>query len=205
MLKTLTGGDEDTTERKGENEHAMIKGVFNVIMVSNPDLALSLDDDHVAWARRIRPVKYVDEAPRDPDRLFVEHMLAKYSKEALKWIVDGAIDIRRDGDKIKPHPEMTLRIDELIQGADACYAFVKNCVIRTRISEDVLFSADLFRSFVSSSYFADESNKQAIQKGLKKAMKDVFGVEKPRQDVKGSDGKAKYGYVGFRIELNEPD
>lgn len=205
MLKTLTGGDEGTTERKGENEHAMIKGVFNVIMVSNPDLALSLDDDHVAWARRIRPVKYVGEAPRDPDRLFVEHMLAKNSKQILKWMVDGAIALRGDGDKINPPPEMALRIDELIQEADACYAFVKNCVIRTRLTVDVLLSSTLYNAFTSSNYFIGEANKQTIQKGLKKAMKDVYGIKKPRQDLPGPDGKAKYSYVGFRIEWNDPD
>lgn len=77
MLKTLTGGDEGTTERKGENEHTMIKGVFNVIIVSNSELALSIDGDRSAWTRRLRPVVYVGDPPKDPDRLFVEHMLAK--------------------------------------------------------------------------------------------------------------------------------
>ena len=153
MLKVLTGGDEDTTERKGENEHPMIKGVFNVIMVSNSELALSTDGDNKAWTRRLRPAVYVGEEPSNPDRLFVEHMLAKYSMEALKWMVDGAVAVRMAGDKIDPHPEMAKRIDELVQGADAYYAFVKNCVIRTRISEDVLFSSALYKCFTLSNYF----------------------------------------------------
>lgn len=45
MLKSLTGDDDLTTERKGENEHPMISGNLNVIMVSNSDLPLSIDGD----------------------------------------------------------------------------------------------------------------------------------------------------------------
>ena len=205
MLKTLTGGDEDTTELKGENEHPMIKGVFNVIMVSNSELALSIDNDDTAWTRRIRPVVYVGEAPKNPDRLFVEHMLAKYAKQILKWMVDGTVAVRRDGDTIEPHPVMAQRIDALVQDANAYYAFVKNCVIRTRLTDDKLLSSTLFKAFTSSDYFVGKDSKQAIQKGLKKAMKDVYGIEKPRQDLPGPDGKAKYGYVGFRVELKDPE
>ena len=199
MLKTLTGGDEDTTERKGENEHSMIKGEFNVIMVSNSDLALSTDGDNKAWTRRLRPVVYVGEPPKVLDRRFVDHMLTKYSKQILKWMVDGAAALRRNGDEIKPHPEMARRIDALIQNSDACYAFVKNCVERTRNLNDVVFSSVLYRSFISSSYFVGSGTKQIIQTKLKKAMKDVYGVEEPRHDPKDSEGKAKYGYVGYRL------
>ena len=206
MLKALTGGDEGTTERKGENEHSMIKGVFNVIMVSNSELALSIDGDHKAWSRRLRPIDYGGEEPKNPDRLFVEHMLAKYSKQALKWMADGAVAIRRAGDKIVPHPEMARRIDMSIQEADAYYAFVKNCVVRTGKSDDVLFSTKLFSAFASSSsYFVGLGSKPAIQKGLRKAMIDVYGIDR-RHDLKDPyDGKDKYGYIGFRMELKDPE
>ena len=205
MLKTPTGGDEDTTERKGENEHSMIKGEFNVIMVSNSDLALSTDGDNKAWSRRLRPIVYVGEPPKVLDRRFVDHMLAKYSVEVLKWMVDGAVAIRRAGDKIEPHPEMAQRLDALIQEADAYYAFVKNCVVSTGKSGDVLFSSELYRCFTSSRYFVGSGSKQVIQTKLKKAMKDVHGVERPRQDLKDSNGKAKYGYVGYHLEMNDPE
>ena len=206
MLKTLTGGDEDTTELKGENEHPMIKGVFNVIIVSNSDLALSIDGDRTAWTRRLRPIKYVGEAPKVPDRLFVEHILAKYAKQALKWMVDGAVAIRRAGDKIDPHPEMAQRIDTLVQDADAYYAFVKKCVIRTRLTDDKLLNSTLFKAFTTSDYFVGEGSKQTIQKGLRKAMMDVYGVDS-RHDLKDPEDpkKDKYGYVGYRIELRDPE
>lgn len=204
MLKTLTGGDEDTTERKGENEHSMIKGEFNIIMVSNSDLALSTDGDNAAWTRRLRPVVYVGKPPKVLDRRFVDHMQAKYSKQILKWMIDGAAALRRNGDEIKPHPEMAQRIDELIQGADACYAFVKNRVVRTGNTEDVLFSSALYNAFTGSSYFVGSGSKQIIQTKLGKAMADVYKAVK-RKDLKDTDGKAKYGYVGYRLERNEPE
>ena len=36
-------------------------------------------------------------------------------------------------------------------------------------------------------------------------MKDVYGIEKPRKDLKGPNGKAKYGYVGYRIDWDEAE
>ena len=123
----------------------------------------------------------------------------------LNWMVEGVAALRRSGDSIDPQPEMLRRIDELIQESDACLAFVKNCVVHTRNTEDVLFSFGLYNAFTASSYFVGSGSKQIIRTKLKKAMKDVYGVEEPRHDLKDSDGKAKYGYVGYRLELNGPE
>ena len=181
----------------------MIKGEFNVIMVSNSELALSIDGDSAAWSRRLRPVKYVGERPKVLDRRFVDHMLAKYSKQILKWMVDGAAALRRNGDEIKPHPKMVERIDALIQDSDACLAFVKNHVVHTGNTKDVLFSYALYNAFTTSDYFVGSGSKQIIQTKLKKAMKDVYGAERPQHHLKGPDGKAKYGYVGYRLEWSD--
>ncbi|MBP5173121.1 MAG: hypothetical protein J6037_05385, partial [Bacteroidales bacterium] len=95
-----------------------------------------------------------------------------------------------------------------IQDADAYYAFVQKCVIRTRLTDDKLLDSTLFKAFTTSDYFVGEGSKQAIQKGLKKAMKDVYGLES-RHDLKDPNNpdpkKVKYGYVGFRVELKDPE
>ncbi len=205
MLKSLTGDDDLTTERKCENEHPMINGEFNVIIVSNSDLPLSTDGDTKAWTRRIRPVDYRGGLPKTLIRRFPNVLLRKYPEQILNWIVEGAAALRRNGDSIIPHPEMLRRIESLIQESDAAYAFVRNCVIRTGNREDVLFSTALYNAFTGSSYFVGSGSKQVIQTKLKKAMKDVYGVERPRQDLKDSEGKAKYGYVGFRLEKDRPE
>ena len=205
MLKSLTGDDDLTTERKGENEHPMISGDFNVIMVSNSDLPLSIDGDGGAWRRRIRPVEYRGDLPKTLVRRFADLLLREYPEQILCWMVEGAAALRRNGDSIDPHPEMLSRIDALIQESDACYAFVKNRVVHTGNTEDVLFSFALYNAFTKSGYFVGSGSKQIIQTKLKKAMKDVYGVKGPCHDLKGPDGKAKYGYVGYRLEWNEPE
>jgi len=205
MLKSLTGDDDLTTERKGENEHSMITGEFNVIIVSNSDLPLSIDGDSGAWRRRIRPVVYSGELPKTFIRRFPDLLLRKYPKQILNWMVEGVAALRRNGDSIDPHPEMLSRIDALIQESDACLAFVKNCVVRTGNREDVLFSFGLYNAFTASSYFVGSGSKQIIRTKLKKAMKDVYGVKEPRHDLKDSDGRTRYGYVGYQLELNGPE
>ena len=205
MLKSLTGDDDLTTERKCENDHPIINGEFNVIIVSNSDLPLSIDGDSKAWMRRIRPVNYSGDLPKTIIRRFPNVLLRKYPEQILNWMVDGAAALRGNCDSITPHPEMLRRIDVLIQDSDATYAFVRNCVVRTGNREDVLFSSALFNAFAGSSYFVGSGSKQIIQIKLKKAMKDVHGVNGPSHDVKGSDGKAKYGYVGFRLEEDGPE
>lgn len=205
MLKALTGGDSITTEVKCQNEHPKIKGVFSVILVSNSDLAVSIDDDRVAWGRRMLVVKYEGKAPKKRIDDFAGYLLAKYSSAVLNWMLDGAAALFQCGGRILPPPEMASRIDEILQGSDAAYAFVKNRVVHTGNAGDVLFSFALYSAFTSSAYFVGTASKRTIQTKLKKAMKDVFGVEKPRQDLIGPDGKAKYGYVGYCLERNEPE
>ena len=205
MLKSLTGNDDITTERKGENEHPMISGDFNVIIVSNADLPLSIDGDGGAWRRRVYPVKYDGKKPETIIPYFEDYLMHNYSEQILNWMVSGAADLFKNGKQIPQHPEMLRRIDALIQESDACYAFVKNCVVHTGNTEDILFSFALYNAFTSSSYFVGSGSKQAIQTKLKKAMKDVYGVERPRQDLKDSAGKAKYGYVGYRLEWSDPE
>ena len=205
VLKALTGGDTLTTEVKCQNEHPKITGDFNVILVSNPDLALNVDDDRVAWTRRMRLVKYVGKEPKKRIDDFAGYLLAKYPEAVLNWMVTGAAAVMQNGGKIDPHPEMVRRMDEIIQVSDAPYAFVKNCVVHTGNTDDVLFCFALYENFVKSSYFVGTASKQVIQTKLKKAMKDVYGIEKPRQDLKGPNGKAKYGYVGYRIEWDEAE
>ena len=204
MLKTLTGGDDNTTERKGENEHPMISGEFNVIIVSNADLPLSIDGDSGAWKRRVLPIPYRGEKPETVVSYFEDYLMHKYPEQILNWMVSGAADLFKNGKKIPQHPKMVQRIDELIQESDACLAFVKNCVVHTGNTEDVLFSSALYNAFTCSSYFVGSGSKQVIQTKLGKAMVDVYKAVK-RKDLKDTDGKAKYGYVGYRLERNEPE
>ena len=205
VLKALTGGDTLTTEVKCQNEHPKITGDFNVILVSNPDLALNVDDDRVAWTRRMRLVKYVGKEPKKRIDDFAGYLLAKYPEAVLNWMVTGAAAVMQNGGKIDPHPEMVRRVEEIIQVSDAYYAFVKNCVVHTGNSDDVLFCFALYNCFTASSYFVGTASKQVIQTKLKQAMKDVYGIEKPRKDLKGPNGKAKYGYVGYRIDWDEAE
>ena len=204
MLKALTGGDDLSTERKCENDHAMISGNFNVVIISNANLHLSLDGDNRAWGRRLLLVKYEGKEPDMIIESFDDYLIHKYPKEILNWIVDGAATLFKNGKRIKPHPEMLQRIDELLRESDAFYTFVKNCVVYTGNQKDVLFSRDLYARFTSSGYFVGSSSKQIIQTKLGKAMVDVYKAIK-RKDIKGPDGKAKYGYVGYRLERNEPE
>ena len=204
VLKSLTGGDSLTTEVKCKNEHPVIRGIFSVIIVSNPDLALSIDDDREAWRRRMLVVKYTGKPPKTLIRDFAGYLLAKYPSAILNWMVAGAAAVLECGGHIEPHPEMARRIDEIIQESDAAYAFVKSRVVRTDNPGDELLSSMLYDKFVTSRNFEGSINSRALQMKLAKAMKDVHKAEK-RHDVKGPDGKPKYGYIGFRLIQDDPE
>lgn len=204
VLKSLTGGDTLTTEVKCKNEHPVIHGNFSVIIVSNPDLALSIDDDREAWRRRMLIVKYTGKAPKTIIRDFAGYLLARYPSAILNWLVAGAAAVLKSGGRIDPHPEMTKRIDEIIQESDAAYAFVKNRVVRTDNPDDRLLSSMLLEAFVRSKNFVGSISIHALQMKLSKAMKDVHKAEK-RHDVKDPEGKLKYGYVGYRLIQDDPE
>ena len=147
-------------------------------------------------------MEYRGEPPKKIIRDFPDHIMRKYLKEMLNWTVDGAAAVYANGKKINPHPEMLRRIDELIQMSDAPYAFVKNCVKHTGNPKDTLSCFALYTDFTGSRYFVGSGSKLVIQRKLGMAMKEIFKAVK-RNDIKGDDGKAKSGYVGYRVERND--
>lgn len=93
---------------------------------------------------------------------------------------------------------MVRRIDAIIQESDAAYAFVKNRVVYTGNPGHKLLASSLYEAFVTSRSFVGSGNSRTVQTKLAKAMKDIYKAEK-RHDVKGIDGKPKYGYTGFLL------
>ncbi len=197
-LKALSGADTLTTERKCENEHSMISGEFNIILVSNARPVLFIDDDRDAWARRLVPVEYKGKPPKKPIRNYSGMLFKKYAESALQWMVEGAAELIASDGAIEPHPEMAQRIDEILQESDHAYGFVKTHVVPTGNTEDKIFSRELYSEFTRNYPLTSGDSKQSIQRALGKAMQEVYGATK-RRDLKGSNGKAKYGYVGYRL------
>ena len=77
-------------------------------------------------------------------------------------------------------------------------AFIKEKVLHTSNTNDVLFVEDLYKAFIDSDYYSDVEGEHSIRIGLGKAMVAVYKAQK-RRDVKGADGKAKYSYVGYKL------
>ena len=79
-------------------------------------------------------------------------------------------------------------------------------MVHTENTEDVLYSSGLYNAFTGSGYFVGTGSKQTIQKGLRKAMMDVYGVDS-RHDLQDPENpkKVKYGYVGYRLEWSDPE
>ena len=77
-------------------------------------------------------------------------------------------------------------------------AFIKEKVLHTGNTTDVLFVEDLYKAFIDSDYYSGVGGEHSIRIGLGKAMVAVYRAQK-RRDVKGADGKAKYSYVGYKL------
>ncbi|MDD5599614.1 MAG: hypothetical protein PHV82_16840, partial [Victivallaceae bacterium] len=205
IIKSLVGDDDLRAEAKCSNQHEMIKGIFNVIIVGNsiPKLEFESKDDQSAYRRRFlwfrckdfKPVKII------PD--FAQEIFREEGSGILNFALSGTKKVFSS----KRMPYSTLqkaRLDYLFGSAEPLDLFLVSCVEShhgTTITCDELFTA--FSKFSISMGWTLWSQRD-FQKRIPDAMLRYF--QKPlRRDVprrRASDSKmtnrAGFFHVRFK-------
>ena len=133
ILKSLTGGDTLTVERKGSNESIGIRGDFSVCITSNVDMRVRLEGDRDAYARRFLILDFRGSKPARAIPDFAAHIVAKEGPGILRWAVEGAVEllqaIKATG-RFPRSPAQLDRIEELLDQSDSVASFVSKCVLK---------------------------------------------------------------------------
>lgn len=128
QLKALTGRDRINTEAKHSNVVGEIEGKFNVIVTSNSNQPLLLQNDRDAWARRILTITFKENPPKKPIRDFDKVLLAEERSGILNEILKRLETILANGGRIEPSEAQKRAIADLLDESESERVFLQNRV-----------------------------------------------------------------------------
>ncbi len=147
IIKSLVGDDDLRIEHKMSNEHEIIRGKYNLIIVGNPTPTLKFEseEDKGAWRRRIRWIRCKKFIPPAVKRDFAETLLQEEGPGILNWMLSGARELLlSDNREMSCNAVQTARLDYLFGSAEPLKLFLISCVEANRgttITSDEMFGA----------------------------------------------------------------
>ena len=205
IIKSLVGGDDLRAEPKNSNNHEMIKGIFNVIIVGNsiPKLEFEDKNDKSAYRRRFRWIRCKDFKPENPIPNLAQKIFSEEGSGILNFALDGAKKILIS-ESMSCNDLQEARLDYLFGSSEPLDLFLASCVESNRnttITSDELFTA--FSEFSASMEWTPWTQRD-FQKRIPDAMLRHF-KKPPRRDVprrRKKDGKmtnrAGFYHVRFK-------
>ena len=157
LLKALTGKDRINTEAKHSNAIGEIEGKFNVIVTSNSNQPLLLQDDRDAWARRMLTITFKGKPPKNPIPDFDEVLLREERAGILNEILKRLEAILANGGKIEPSEAQKRAIADLLDESESERVFLQERVqavdvpdgASQRRCKDNLTSEELYLEYLS--------------------------------------------------------
>ncbi len=200
IVKSLTGGDIITTERKGSNESIAIRGDFNVCITSNVDMRVRLEGDRDAFARRLLILDFRGSKPAQSIPDFAAHIIAKEGPGILRWAVAGAVELLqavKSTGRFPRGPAQLARIEDFLDQSDSAAVFVSTCVRKEAgadVSTKELYAA--YEDFCGLKGWASLSERE-FQLKLPHLMKTLHGVVSSHNLLR--EFKNVRGYRGVRL------
>jgi P4 family phage/plasmid primase-like protien len=208
-LKSLTGGDRMTVELKSSNEVVPLRGNFGVVITSNADPRLTLDDDAEAWRRRLLTLLFKGKKPATSIPDFAGLLVREEGKGILRWMVEGAIkhmaELKSHGGYVLT-PTQQARIDDMLGEADSAGEFVRHGLVVDKTGD--LTSEEALRAYQKYCDARDWTpvSDHAFQ-GRVKALLKGMGIAQ-RHDIDRCGFETR-GYRGIRVApqgtATEPD
>ena len=206
ILKSLTGGDQLTTERKNENDSVTFQSRLHLVVVSNEELTLRIEGDAGAWERRLLSIgmKKPEQLEIVPD--IAEVLLKAEGPGILAWFVEGARRHLNNGHRYALTAGQLSTVQKIVDRSDG----VRQFVIQKLMVEDVGGNSQVTMTELSDAYekFAraedfDLLNKQVLGRKLVPLIESRLGLRQ-RHDITtpvgmfGQTGEVR-GYRGLVI------
>ncbi len=201
VLKQLVGGDWIDAEQKGGTGSFQMQGRFNVLIVSNARLRVSLEGDASAWRRRLTIVRYEGPSPRVKVPDFGRVLINAEGSGILNWALEGARLLLAEAPDAGGDLRLTQRqnavVDSLLAESESLKHFIIDRVTRAP-GRDVTGN-ELLEAYAA---YCPERGWRALpvtqfHGSVEALMLELFGVGK-RNDVK-RQGKSQRGFGGVAI------
>lgn len=202
MIKTLTGADRIETEQKYGGKFNM-RGTLYVIITANSRLLIRLQNDSIAWRRRLVVYEFSRKPPAESVPNFDEVLLRDEGEGILNWYVEGAIkhlaELKKNG-RLLLTAKQQRRVDDLLMESDAQREFLKASVVK---GVGTLSVEEIWQAYSS---FARERgwripSKQVFCTDLAERMFDLFGEERDNHIMRQASAVRGYRNVLFPKDL----
>ena len=200
VLKSLTGNDILKAEFKGCNETQNVQGSFNVMLTSNAMLRVKLDGDDDAWRRRIIWIEYCNQHPVSRIVKIEEKLLKQEGPGILKWMLDGAKGLLRNGGIIELSSKQKQKVDLLLEESDPVKSFAKAYIEKDECSTMTNQEALAYYNDIRKSADLPTVQTRAFGQALQDALASIFQCF-PRHDIRRGDGTVR-GYRGVKFRTS---
>ena len=137
QLKALTGKDRINTEAKHSNAVGEIEGKFNVIVTSNSNQPLLLQNDRDAWERRMLTITFKGKPPKNPIPKFDELLLREERSGILNEVLRRLETILANGGKIEPSEAQKRAIADLLDESESERVFLEDRVEAVEVPDGI--------------------------------------------------------------------
>ena len=199
-IKALTGNDMISTEKKHSNEVSTFAGTLNVIITSNCNQPIQLQDDRDAWERRILSIKC--KAPKEaikPIRDFDKILVETEGSGILNLALEGFKRIIKAGGTIIASEKQKREIADLLDESEGIRMFLLECVENGEKGNN-LTSEELFIDY--KRYCATRGWKPrsyaVVCKELVDVMPELFDSFRRTDIIR--NGTQHRGYWGIRLK-----
>ena len=204
-LKSLTGGDLMSAERKTENDELQFHGDLHVAIISNAEQQLRVEGDADAWVRRLlsihmkRPEGFVSVAD------FIDVILREEGLGILAWVIAGAVRHRANGFKYSLTESQEATINRIVNAADGVRLFVDRCLVVDEGGPNPVTMGDLHSAYekFAKEYDFDCPKKQVFGERIKPLILAQYGLHQSHDIPTPSPflkvGGVSRGYRGLII------
>ena len=199
-IKALTGNGLISTEKKHSNEVSTFAGTLNVIITSNCNQPIRLQDERDAWERRVLSIKCKQPEKRiTPIRDFDKLLVETEGPGILNLALEGLKRVIEAGGTIVASAEQKREIEDLLDESEGVPVFLREYVEKGDFNDN-LTSWELFLAYKAYCQTRGWKPKSvtAVQKELPDAVATLF--DEPRRTDIIREGTPHRGYWHIRLK-----
>lgn len=203
ILKSLTGGDLLTAERKMENEGITFRGDFHMVIGSNEELTLRVEGDADAWERRLLSIHMIKPEGRESIPDIAGVLFREEGEGILAWLVAGARRHILNGYHYALSPEQQGRVQRIVDASDGVRLFVQQRLVVDESGKSQVTMEQLFEAYeqFAKEYDLERFKKLTLGKKLVPLIKSRLGLHQ-RHDLASEflkPGATLRGYKGLIV------
>lgn len=129
-LKKLVGGDYLEAELKLGNRRVGFFGTFNVVITSNSQLRIKIEEDQDAWRRRLAVISFKPYTPAKKIPFFERLLFDQEGSGIVNRALQGLHEVLESGGSMFMTPAQYQRVDDLLERSEPLGEFLKDRILK---------------------------------------------------------------------------